>query len=57
MKVHANVEMFNSYNIKPTSLEIDLVPVDFDVTPMDNSKTCKEGVSYTYKGYDGSSRG
>ena len=29
------------------------VPVDIDVTPFDNSKTRKEGVSRTYKGYDG----
>ena len=26
----ANAEIFNSYNIKPTSLETDLVPVDLD---------------------------
>lgn len=29
------------------------VPVDVDVSPFDNSKTQKEGVSRTYKGYDG----
>jgi len=29
------------------------VPLDIDVSPFDNSKTCKEGVSRTYKGYDG----
>ncbi len=29
------------------------VPLDIDVTPMDNSKTNKEGVSRTYKGYFG----
>ena len=29
------------------------VPVDIDVTPMDNSKSKKEGVSRTYKGFDG----
>ena len=29
------------------------VPVDIDVSPFDNSKTKKEGVSRTYKGYDG----
>ncbi len=27
--------------------------LDMDVFPMDNSQTSKEGVSYTYKGYDG----
>jgi len=29
------------------------VPVDIDVSPFDNSKTKKEGVSRTYQGYDG----
>jgi len=29
------------------------VPLDADVTPLDNSQTKKEGVSRTYKGYDG----
>lgn len=49
----ANVEMFKTYNIKPSALDSDLVPLDLDVTPMDNSKTFKEGVSYTYKGFVG----
>ena len=49
----ANIEMFNTYNIQPSPIEKDLVPVDLDVTPMDNSKTHKEGVSYTYKGFVG----
>lgn len=30
-----------------------LVPLDIDVSPFDNSKTTKEGVSRTYKGNDG----
>lgn len=30
-----------------------LIPLDIDVSPFDNSKTQKEGVSRTYKGYDG----
>jgi len=30
-----------------------LVALDVDVSPFDNSHTKKEGVSYTYKGYDG----
>ena len=29
------------------------IPIDMDTTVMDNSKTNKEGVSYTYRGYDG----
>jgi hypothetical protein len=31
----------------------DLVPLDIDVTPLDNSKSHKEEVSRTYKGFDG----
>ncbi|GHU07127.1 hypothetical protein FACS1894151_00960 [Spirochaetia bacterium] len=31
----------------------EYIPVDIDVSPMDNSKTKKEGVSRTYKGCDG----
>ncbi len=33
--------------------EKEYVPVDMDVSPFDNSKTKKEGVSRTYKGHDG----
>ena len=29
------------------------IPVDIDTTAMDNSKTKKEGVGWTYKGFDG----
>lgn len=29
------------------------IPLDIDVSPFDNSDTKKEGVSYTYKGFDG----
>lgn len=31
----------------------EYVPFDMDVSPFDNSKTKKEGVSRTYKGFDG----
>jgi len=31
----------------------DLVPLDIDVSPFDNSKSHKENVSRTYKGFDG----
>ena len=31
----------------------DIVPLDIDVSPFDNSGTKKEGVSWTYKKYDG----
>ena len=32
---------------------IQYLPIDMDTTALDNSKTKKEGVSRTYKGYDG----
>lgn len=51
--LQANVELFRTHGITPTPLPIGLVPVDIDVTPFDNSKSCKEGVSRTYKGFDG----
>jgi len=42
-------------NINPTltPLSTGHVPLDADVTPMDNSGSHKEGVSRTYKGHDG----
>lgn len=49
----ANVTMFKNCGSKPSALSNGYVPVDIDVTPFDNSKTAKEGVSRTYKGYDG----
>ena len=48
-----NVEMLLANKIQPTALANGLVLVDIDVTPMDNSKSKKEGVSRTYKGFDG----
>ena len=39
--------------IYPGALPDGMVPVDIDVTPMDNSKTSKQGVSRIYKGFDG----
>ena len=33
--------------------ELDLVPVDIDVSPLDNSGSNKQGVSFTYKKHDG----
>ena len=51
--LQANVTMFNTIGVEPTALENGNVPLDLDVTPFDNSKTFKEGVSRTYKGFDG----
>ena len=48
-----NVELLRTNGIVPSKLSNGFVPVDIDVTPFDNSKTRKEGVSRTYKGYDG----
>ena len=48
-----NVTMLLANRIHPTALPNGFVPVDIDVTPMDNSKSKKEGVSRTYKGFDG----
>lgn len=49
---HIKIE-FTNERIVPSKLPNGYVPVDIDVTPFDNSKTRKEGVSRTYKGYDG----
>lgn len=48
-----NIALLLANDIKPTALENGYVPVDIDVTPMDNSNSKKEGVSRTYKGFDG----
>ncbi len=51
--LQANIEMFKNTGIEPSALLNGLVPVDIDVSPFDNSKTKKEGVSRTYKRMDG----
>lgn len=51
--LRANVTMFKNTGIEPRALTNGFVPVDIDVSPFDNSKTKKEGVSRTYKGMDG----
>lgn len=51
--LEANVDMFKTHGIEPSALDSGLVRTDIDVTPFDNSKTQKEGVSRTYKGFDG----
>ena len=48
-----NTHLLKSNGIEPTPLKNGLIPVDIDVTPMDNSNTKKEGVSWTYKKYMG----
>ena len=51
--LQANVDMFRTHKVVPSGLPTGEVPLDIDVTPFDNSKTNKEGVSRTYKGFDG----
>ena len=49
----ANINMFTTHGVKPSPLPCGLTPLDIDVSPFDNSKSSKEGVSRTYKGCDG----
>ena len=49
----ANISMLKANGIVPSRLPNGYVPVDIDVTPFDNSKSKKQGVSRTYKGFDG----
>jgi len=49
----ACVNFLDSVGAKVTALPMGHVPLDADVTPMDNSRTKKQGVSRTYKGVDG----
>ena len=51
--LNENVSLLLANKIQPSALPNGLIPVDIDVTPMDNSKSKKEGVSRTYKGFDG----
>lgn len=48
-----NISLFKVCHVEPTALQNGMVPLDVDVTPFDNSKTHKEGVSRTYKNFDG----
>ena len=49
----ANVKLFTVHGVMPSAIAKGLIPLDIDVTPLDNSKSHKEGVSRTYKGHDG----
>ncbi len=51
--LQANIDMLREMDIEPSALDNGYVPVDIDVTPFDNSKSSKEGVSRTYKGFGG----
>ncbi len=49
----ANVRVLKANGIHPSALPCGQIPVDVDVSPHDNSKSHKQGVSRTYKGCDG----
>jgi hypothetical protein len=48
----ANLSLLQAHG-KPLANRLGFVPLDIDTTPMDNSGSHREGVSYTYKGFDG----
>jgi hypothetical protein len=49
-----NVNLLNKTTITPVEVSgRKYIPLDVDVSPLDNSKSHKEGVSRTYKGHDG----
>ena len=48
-----NLKMLKEAQVDPTPCFKDWIPLDIDVSPFDNSNTKKEGVSFTYKGFDG----
>lgn len=48
-----NTDLLRKNGVLPTRLKNGMVPVDMDVTPMDNSKTQKEGIGWTYKKFEG----
>ena len=53
MVMEQSVALLGSLQAKITPCLGDLVPLDIDVSPFDNSGTKKEGVSCTYKKVDG----
>lgn len=48
-----NLEILQNQNVELTPCYKEYIPLDIDVTPMDNSGSKKEGVSYTYKEFEG----
>ena len=49
----SNIDFMATAKVPVTPLKMGHVALDMDVYPMNNEKTKKEGVSRTYKGYDG----
>jgi len=50
--VNASIQLIANHAIQTLCYQ-DYIPLDADVSPMDNSGSHKEGVSRTYKDYDG----
>lgn len=48
-----NSKLLAKLDINPTPCFTGHIPLDIDVSPHDNSKTKKEGIGWTYKGFDG----
>ncbi|NKB24111.1 MAG: hypothetical protein GKR87_06995 [Kiritimatiellae bacterium] len=49
-----NTKLLSSRTLERVDVEgLNLVPVDMDVSPLDNSGSSNKGISYTYKGPDG----
>ena len=51
--ISGNISLMKACHVEPSALKNGMVPLDIDVTPMDNSKSHKEGVSRTYKNFYG----
>ncbi|NCD32710.1 MAG: IS1380 family transposase [Spartobacteria bacterium] len=58
-RTHAALRQLNLQLLAPRSFGtvsadgLSLIPVDLDVSPLDNSGSSKQGVSFTYKKHDG----
>jgi len=48
-----SLKLLKKWEVELTPSIREIVPLDIDVSPFDNSKTKKAGVSRTYKGFDG----
>ena len=50
----SNTQLLNLNKLSPVTAPLgSYIPVDCDVSPLNNAKSNKEGVSRTYKGFDG----
>jgi hypothetical protein len=52
--LYSNIKLLKTVQLTAEQIEgRSYLPVDIDTSPLDNSKSHKEGVSRTYKGFDG----